>query len=81
MAMKPHIKTLPCFPQVAAVIGESSAQIELWKVAHLRVFKNDYFKLKLFIGSRSIHAAIPYNSTQGWIFWSKIISGINPYHD
>ena len=76
--MKPHIKTLPCFPQVAAVIGESRAQIELFKVANS--IKNDHDKI-WFKRSKGLHVALPEKMPQGDKFWVDIMQGINPYHD
>ena len=82
--MKPHIKTLPCFPQVAAVIGESRAQIELFK-AHW-TFKSPLIgisKIKnTWIYNRDLSMSFSWASTpQGKIFWYKIHEGISPYHD
>jgi len=72
--MKPHIKTLPCFPQVAAVIGESRAQIELCRVIYSKCgFDKNQTKL--------IHAFSWWDSPQLAPFWVAINQGINPYHD
>jgi len=82
--MKPHIKTLPCFPQVAAVIGESRAQIELFK-AHWTfkspLIRNSKIKSTWIVNS-DLSMSFSWASTpQGKIFWCKIHEGINPYHD
>ena len=75
--MKPHIKTLPCFPQVAAVIGESRAQIELFKAVGWF-----YYKVDCNIKNKELaHSFVFMATIQGWEFWHKIDLGINPYHD
>ena len=79
--MKPHIKTLPCFPQVAAVIGESRAQIELFK-AHwsFRYYKE--LTGRPWIGGYKLIDSFSWATTkQGHYFWSCINDGINPYND
>jgi len=69
--MKPHIKTLPCFPQVASVIGESSAQIELFKAIHSDC---EFDKSKSKITSAFSWIKTP----QGYNFWRRISQGVNP---
>lgn len=82
--MKPHIKTLPCFPQVAAVIGESRAQIELFK-AHW-TFESPFTgnaKIKRpWIVKSDLSMSFTWKLTpQGHKFWERVNDGINPYHD
>lgn len=83
--MKPHIKTLPCFPQVAAVIGESRAQIELWKVVHGNPKSPstwDPESSKPWTHFKDLSLAFYWEKTpQGKSFWQSICYGINPYHD
>lgn len=76
--MKPNIETLPCFDQVAKVIGRERARLELWKVAHCERVKDRSTK-HLFKTGKDVLRAIPTNSPQKWVFWGKIHRGINPY--
>jgi hypothetical protein len=74
--MKPNIKTLPCFQQVADVIGVKQANIELWKVTHRKkVFLESNWP-NLFRGD--LEDSFPWALTaQGYEFWEMILHGIN----
>ena len=66
-----HITNLKCFPQVAAVIGNANAQLELFKVVHSKETCYDSCNIGLsFIWDKS---------PQGFGFWCSIAEGINPY--
>jgi len=62
-----NIKSLKCFEEVARVIGEESAELELGKVSCLMSI------------SSIISAFIWKDSPQGHSFWVKISRGESPY--
>jgi hypothetical protein len=69
--MKPNIETLPCFVQVAKVIGRDRAVIELEAVLEADCSIDD---------SPNIVDAFDWIDTyQGDYFWLRISEGINPY--
>lgn len=74
--MKPHVKNLRCFKQVADVIGESRAQIELFKVlTYSDPDDLDFDDDQVYFDMVFIWCVTP----QGHDFWSDINAGINPY--
>lgn len=77
--MKPNIETLPCFDQVAKVIGRERARLELWKVAHCHVIKKSKSMQGYFKSKKNIKNAIPMGTPQKLPFWFAIANGINPY--
>jgi hypothetical protein len=77
--MKPHIKELGCYKQVANIIGEANAQKELWKVVHckevLELVGNDHCDWE-----NELNCCFTWEATpQGFTFWSLIDDWINPY--
>lgn len=67
--MKPHIKSLGCFKQVASVIGEAKAQIELFKVVNCK----RQVVLELDPKATDIVEAFSWDEApQGYSFWSII---------
>lgn len=68
---KVKIEDLKVFPAVAAVIGETKAKIELFKLRGVECGFDDYDKLNI---------AFYWDKTpQGKTFWSDIDDGVNPY--
>ena len=72
--MKPHIKELGCYKQVADVIGEVNAQKELWKVVHCGYISERLSSKSDLMGSFCWDV-----TPQGLSFWSNIDDGVNPY--
>ncbi len=68
---KPNVKVLKCFGEVAAVIGEKRAKLDLFKAVH---YKGVDFCDGL-LGQSFYWAETP----QGSEFWSDIDDGVNPY--
>lgn len=76
--MKPHVRDMPCFEQVANVIGAGRANIELFKV----VGNKEIFikcQQKLDFSDKLIYAFDWDYSPQGFDFWCCIDDGLNPY--
>ncbi|CAH9016786.1 conserved hypothetical protein [Vibrio phage 381E49-1] len=70
---KIKVSELKCFDQVAGVIGEAKAGIELFKV--LSVAKKCSFDDQLCVLDSFTWVLTP----QGDKFWNSIDDGINPY--
>ena len=66
---KIRIKSTPLFKQVAAVIGEEGAQVELAEVAHSTSVEFNKSLYKSFYWT---------NSPQGGVFWQDVNKGVNP---
>jgi len=70
---KIKVSELKCFGQVADVIGNARAEIELFKVASVSR------KCSFSDAGRVTHAFIWENTPQGLWFWLAIDEGVNPY--
>ncbi len=69
---KPNVKDLKCFGQVAAVIGEARAKLELFKVV------NSWSEL--WLSPEEFGNLYWWEKTpQGVDFWLDIKEGVNPY--
>lgn len=68
---KIRIKQLKCFKQVADVIGEDNAQVELLSVLYTdRCWVQDKEDI--------IDSLVWHESKQGWEFWDDIDDGVIP---
>ena len=78
--MKPNIEDLPCFNQVAAVIGRAQARIELFKaVGWKKWFNINQDSEANITESRVSYAFIWAYTPQDVDFWNCINCDINPY--
>lgn len=68
---KVKIEDLKVFPAVAAVIGETRAKVELFKLQGCNCYFTDIKSL--------IDAFVWDCNPQGVSFWSDIDDGVNPY--
>ena len=69
---KIRIKSTPLFKQVAAVIGEERAQIELAKVCHDSVSSRIRINFALPLGSAFCWSSSP----QKYDFWKRLDDGV-----
>jgi hypothetical protein len=68
---KLHIRELSCFTQVAQVIGDSQAQLQLWLVVHKREV--------ISVDAYTLHTAFSWeDSPQGFTYWYSIMRGLKP---
>lgn len=77
--MKPRIEELPCFNQVAGVIGRAQARIELFKAVGWNKWfeenQGDYVN----VGYCSLLRAFVWDQTpQKFDFWFSIDCGLTP---
>lgn len=79
--MKPHVRDIPCFEQVANVIGAGRANIELFKVVgNKEIFAKCQRGTGINIFDDKLIDAFHWHYVpQGFDFWDKIDDGINPY--
>ena len=78
--MKPNIEQLPCFNQVAKVIGHTRARIELFKAVGWKMWFESNQLLECAVGNTELEYAFAWVVTpQGWDFWNSVDDGINPY--
>lgn len=78
--MKPNIESLPCFAQVAEVIGRTNARLELFKAVGWKKWfeKNQRGGCRVY-NDDLLEAFSWLDTPQGKYFWNNIDDGINPY--
>ena len=77
--MKPNIEDLPCFPQVAAVIGRVQARLELFKAVGWKKWADKNQEAGTSLRDASLICSFAWDFTpQGLRFWADVYSGKDP---